>query len=257
MYSSKYPFVAPEITHVVSMIVFLLFSAAGIWIGGHVGRQITSDGRASAGNRNLIENLSGVEQTNILVIITHDKNSVLTQLLSAWMVIYLPETTGTIFLPIFPEVNKNSVHVEENLDDYFSIGKEGVPEKSFFDTLHRYYQWDHYVVLDKETLTDLIDILEGVFINGRTQSGDQTLKTLELISHDPSLLLLNQTAAITSVCQKVITSDRIQLKRLVKVVLNKSVMDDDLSIKMSGWIDRINGHYSLKCEFPAIMDLLH
>jgi hypothetical protein len=253
MFFSKHQFIAPELTRLVSIVVFLVFASTGIWIGHQVRRQIAFDGRLSIENRDRIERSPGVEQTNILVIITNERTVDSLQLLTTWLVIYLPRTTEVIFLPVLPQVKGDRGNSGKKLEDYFSVDKKGVPGKSFFDALDKNYQWDHFIVIDEETLRDFIDALGGVFINGRTQSGHQTLETLEKIDQDPALLLLNQSATINSVCHKLAISNRSVLKKLV----DQSVMDADLLSKIAKWVNGMDGNHTLKCEFPALMDLLN
>ncbi len=255
MFSSKHQFITHKISRTVSLIVFLFFSAAGVWIGHQVGRQFKSDGQKSIENANRSEISPGVEQTNILVIITSTEPSDLVRLLSAWLVIYLPKTSESIFIPVYPDGNTHKAGFAEQLDDVFSTDQKGYPVESFFDALDGYYQWDHFIVFDEGTLTSVIDFLGGVLINGRTQNGPQTLETLKLISRDPTLLSVNQAAAIISVCQKIATLDRTSLKKLANIMLDDSARDEDLPLKMISWLDSLDGNQALKCEFPALMGL--
>lgn len=214
-----------------------------------------SDGQKSIENPNRVEISPGVEQTNILAIITSTDPSDSVWLLSAWLVIYLPKTSESIFIPVYPDGNTQRAGFAEQLDDVFSTDQKGYPVKSFFDALDGYYQWDHFIVFDEGTLTSVIDSIGGVFINGRTQNGHQTLETLKLISRDPTLLSLNQAAAIISVCQKIATMDRTSLEKLANIMLDNSARDEDLPLKMTSWLDSLNRNRSLKCEFPALMGL--
>lgn len=255
MFSSKHQFITPEISRTVSLIVFLIFSAVGVWIGHQVGRQFASDGQNLIENVNRVEISPGVEQTNILAIITSTEPSDSIWLRSAWLIIYFPKTSESIFLPVYPDGNKQSAGLAEQLEDVFSTDQKGYPVRSLFDALDGYYQWDHFIVFDEETLASVIDSIGGVFINGRTQNGPQTLETLKLISQDPTLLSLNQAAAIVSVCQKIATLDRTSLEKLANIMLDKSARDEDLPLKMTSWLDSLNRNRSLKCEFPTLMGL--
>lgn len=158
-------------------------------------------------------------------------------------------------MPVYPDGNTQKTGFAEQLDDVFSTDQKGYPVESFFDAFDGHYQWDHFIVFDEGTLTSLIDSLGGVFINGRTQNGPQTLETLKLISRDPTLLSLNQAAAIISVCQKIATLDRTSLEKLANIMLEDSARDEDLPPKMMSWLDRLYRNRSLKCEFPALMGL--
>lgn len=197
------------------------------------------------------------KQTNVLIIITKDKNSDSSRLLSIWLVIYPHNKSELIFLPVFPSISGKESDFAEKLAEVFYLDQAGNPANLFFDKLHEHVQWDHFVVLDHQALIKLINALGGVFINGRVQKGQQALETLETIDHDPTLLIINQSGAITSACQTIFSWNVSKIEKFIDLLVTLSAVDSGLSLQPEGWISDIKGNEPLNCEFPTLMELFH
>lgn len=195
------------------------------------------------------------DQTNALVIITSDMNPYYSRLISIWLVIFPRDKSGLIFLPVFPEVAGNKFDHGKKLAEVFTLDNNGSPGNLFFDTLHEQIEWDHYIVLDYEALKKIINALGGVFVNGRIQKGQQALKIFEAIDNNPTLLVINQSAAITTTCQTISTWDIPKIEKFFELIVSLSAMDPGLTHWLAELIPALREDQPLNCEFPTLMEI--
>lgn len=241
-------------TRVLSILMFSLLFLIGYWIGHGISRQVISSNVTYPANLSQDDLLPVDEQVNILVISVDHREGETPTLRSVWLVVYLPDESEAMFLPVFPKIVNDEARYDDNLTQAFTIDQDGIPGVEFFDTLQKRFKWDHFIVVEDKALIQAIDMIGGVFLNGRTQQGQQALETLHLIREDPNLLLLNESAAITSACQKVSISERNDLKSQFKKLSNQLTTDADLSPRLNNWLSWSDGSKKLRCEFPTIVN---
>jgi hypothetical protein len=147
---------------------------------------------------------SSSQQRTIVLIVADDLMAPKPQLFATWIVLYRPDAPRITFLPLYPP---NTVTLTSNPPDLasnFTLDADKSPGQAFAESLQKFnFAWNGYILTDEIGITQTVDWLQGIAINGTRASGTAALSTLTNPWDDPLGALETQQALITNICTKV------------------------------------------------------
>ena len=193
------------------------------------------------------------DQHNILVIGVDNLASPAPRLESTWLVMYFPDLAHVSFVPLYPLTASTGVESNQTLQLAFEIARDGSPSPIYLDYLASLgVWWDHYILLDRTALAELIDSSAGLkTTDGPT--GMQLVSRVDAPSGDPTAVIQAQMGLIATVCrgntQSALTASPeailANLSGHLHTNLNTKLIHRTLHQMM-----KVAG--SLVCEFPTI-----
>lgn len=115
-------------------------------------------------------------QSNLLVILVETLESEEPELIGIWLVERVESMPQIVFLPLYPNDRPEEMELYQRI---FELDAGGRPSTSLLDYLRsKKVWWDHYLVADKSSLSDLVVLAGGVDWDGRTSAGSELVASL-------------------------------------------------------------------------------
>ncbi len=148
-------------------------------------------------------------QRSILVVSADDLTAPKPQLLSIWLVLFLPPEPHLTLMPIYPSASSQETSQASSLASLFRLDPQsGRLDADFLQALRaRNFWWSGYVLLDQVAQTHLLSSLS----EGSAQSGDSASTSLTASSAQPAanphLALLEQATWYQEMCWRASRTD--------------------------------------------------
>ncbi len=187
-------------------------------------------------------------QKSLLIIGVDRLNAPPTSLQGAWYVAYVPETPVVTLIPLYPSLDKG---LNEQLENAFKIQHTNRLSRDFTNLLETTYNfdWDTHILLDDFAMIDLIDLLDGVELNGELQTGSQVVGAIPRAATSPIQALQGQIAVVRSLCAR---SDRLpgtfDLTEISKMFSPHLVMEINLEEAWAALSDLLAAGSPLTCN---------
>jgi hypothetical protein len=237
----------------INGFLFLFFLIPGLWIGHSIG-----EGRETRGeDLNLIKGFpdtTNSKQQNLLIIGVDNLSSSKARLESLWLAMYFPGRSDVAFIPLLPGYIEQTAFVDPDLAQSFSLQSNGSPGKSFFNELGKSLWWDHFILFDRNSMSEWIDFLGGVYFQNRYQDGASVVSSLPKIDRDIENALYAHAELISAVCLQ-ISSHPLpkETSDYLARVENHYRSDADLRGLFQDWMSvRATSELPLVCEFPTL-----
>ncbi len=186
-------------------------------------------------------------QQNWLLILVDDLGATRPLLWGAWLAVRSPEGPTLIFLPIYPAKDDPAaarlVQIPPISDEGMGLAPELVTALQAQGVW-----WTHYLALDADLLSSLVDALGGIDLGEGVILGEQTLALLRNAQTDPSLLVATQSEVIGALCERLNPADDRQA--LVTAWLAHTLTDLSAAEVEAGW-ERA-GQGGPLCDFPLL-----
>jgi hypothetical protein len=185
----------------------------------------------------------GNGQRNLALLLVDHISAHQPVLEGVWLLITLPENSILTMVPVYPD----QLHQEPSLAEDFRMTEAHQPSSEFLDLLTEQVLWDHYLVVDREGISFLLDTFEAAGIDTSITNADISALA------DRQLTLEQQTSLWQSMCAYL---SRIDDRHEFEILFNQvsSKFSTNLSLEelpLYPWRAEINGA-GLSCEFPTL-----
>lgn len=186
----------------VAIFLSILAFAACLVIGIQAG-YISGHPSASTATDTPNPFISPSQQRNILLILVDDLGASRPSLNAAWLALYRPDLPKVTFLPLYPASPSLAGTEVPDLAASFSLAKNLSPSTSFLKALGVYkVEWNGYLLADRYGLSQSIDWMEGIDMDGSRISGQTALGTLLHPAGNSTGAADNQKHLLNAICQR-------------------------------------------------------
>jgi hypothetical protein len=205
-------------------------------------------------------------QRNILIVAVDDIDAAQPRLEAIWLVLYLPDFPHATLMPIHPQVRMEGSTLKIDADGQFAqafkLTSEKQPSPAFFEAvLSKDIWWNNYLLIDKETLDLLVDLLETnsnsariSHNSGRAMSVHQAAEKLISTQTNPQAGLLSQAQLAQHICHARIQP--LAAADLVRSIFNQLNEHMTTDLRPEQILKDINSMLefggSISCEFPSL-----
>jgi hypothetical protein len=191
------------------------------------------------------------EQYNLLVIGVDDAQSKEAKLQSIWILAFPQNMSKLNLIPIFPSLESPVQNLI--LAEAFQL-HNGKPSQDFWDAMKATdIWWKGYVISDKTDLVKLIDLLDGIKVNGEKLNGDQAVRNIPTWQSDPQTAIEQQQATFEGICKRISArytsgNEKGPFRRAMNLSTNSATF-------IGQWVTKISPNKSLDCYFPTFIEI--
>lgn len=139
------------------------------------------------------------QQENFLVILVNSLIAKRPELEGVWLVGSASSVPQIVFLPLYPSHRKADMEAYSSL---FEIDSDGNLAPSFLDYLRsKNVWWDHYLMTDRVSLAEFVQIAGLTGMEGRDWSGVELVNTLPKTNQTPEAALKAQAQIANELCR--------------------------------------------------------
>lgn len=218
---------------------------------------------ASAINKNSpgpIQTLNNGQRSLLLIWVDSMETSK-PELISLWLISYLPSNSTVQFLPIFPTGDEilsdwdNSLVSSFSVDRLFDLNTKNIkvfPGQKFTKFLEESnYWWSGYFIFDQSHIDSMLDLVKN---ESSTQnlSGNQVIQSNSGAFTIPAEVNQTSFSTLQSICQKL--SDLSSEQDISQVITKLSVLyisNLDVHQILQEWDGLLSKGSTLNCEFPT------
>ena len=123
---------------------------------------------------------------------------------SVWFSVYDPSQTKLAWYGYYPTVGPNAEEMNHDLESHFSLQPEqklSLEFQAFMLARHK-LQWNSAILLDDRQVGHMIDILDGINLQGQAITSRQVLAGLKVAAGDPRTARIFQTEIIRGFCER-------------------------------------------------------
>lgn len=198
--------------------------------------------------------ISPSEQRTILIIVADDLSQSGPHLEAAWLALYRPDLTKVTLLPLYPTTTTLAGTPAPDLSGAFSITADKKPSNDFYKALNAYHvQWNGYLLVDRPALSETVDWMQGIQLNGSQVSGAAALSSLTAPSEDRANSLASQKNLVGALCQRTaslpVEANWVGLADSMK----NSHLSTDLQVPqlVSDWKAMMSAETPFSCDIPV------
>ncbi len=195
-------------------------------------------------------------QRNLLVIATDDLTLEQPDLISIWLVLFVPPEPHLTLMPVYPSSTSGITEKDAALEAAFHLGSQKHElSQEFLQALHsRNLWWSEYAVMDEYALTH---ILNGLSPDGKntSEAGEASTQN-NSNAQNPQPVLLNQATRYQEVCWRIARQESVELlirnknfDQLMSGHIYSDLTKKDALAELSQLQIPSNGLY---CEFPTL-----
>ncbi len=140
-------------------------------------------------------------QENYLIIFVDSLIAQQPALEGVWLAGSASSVPQIVLLPLYPSYRDAEAGKYSSL---FEIDSDGKPASFFLDFLRsKNIWWDHYLMVDRASLADFIEVAGIVGLDGRVWSGAELVASLPKTNQAPEAALKVQAQIASELCQSV------------------------------------------------------
>jgi hypothetical protein len=141
------------------------------------------------------------KQQNLVLILIDNLGNPGYHLESVWLLLFTPDYPDITLLMLYP----SSKEPYKNLADQFKLTPDGKLDVSFTDALHGFkFNFQGFILVDEEGLSQWIDWMKGIDIDGNTLNGANVLSYTPKPWNDLDKSITPQMTVATGLCKKAI-----------------------------------------------------
>lgn len=194
-------------------------------------------------------------QMNLLVILVDQLEAAEPGLLGVWMLIHDPTGRMVNFMPIFPAETKFGQEVGQAV----GMGKfSGLPPALEQVLSRQGLWWDHYLVVDREILAQLVQLTDGIDLGDGRLNGQQVVGLLPIAGQDAHTAINLQARLAQGICQRIDSMLENEGPDALSGLLVGGLLDQPVNSSLSfvdlvaSW-NRSKKAGGLACEFPTLI----
>jgi hypothetical protein len=199
---------------------------------------------------------SDEKQSNLLIILVDSLAEKKPELKGVWLAGQVVSVPQIIFLPLYP----SSRTVEADLSvDFFDLDADGRPTKIFFEFLSsKNVWWNHYVVIDEDSLADMLALINALDRNGEPLNRERVGDLLSKSAQSPDAIIKTQASIASELCRyapEVI--GKADPKVLLGLLTHRMRSDFELVSVQSAHEVFTRSFDSPTCEFPTLYEMTY
>lgn len=198
----------------------------------------------------------GNGQTNLLLILVDSLTGEDSALLGIWLIERIADMPQVVFLPIYPNQRSSE---NESFNRSFELDSDGYPSPQFLEVLRtKNIWWDHFLVVDKLSLSDFIALTGGVAWEGKISAGPEVARSLTELSASPESALRAQARIAGVLCRNAPGLIQNADPELIWGILTHRMRSDlEVEAVRKARHEFTQPGGSPVCEFPTLQELTH
>jgi hypothetical protein len=236
-----------KILRIFLVMTFLISLLAGIGAGTFLFHKNSNPARTLSPT-NL---LSTSDQESVWIIAVDRLNIPTPKIEGIWLLTHIPSYTAIKPLPLLPSGNAQQ---DLELTRAFRITSDHQVGPEFWDLLHKKgHLARDYVVFDEVAAVSIINIFDGINMEGEHVSGFEALSRIPKTWDDPQGSLLGQVTIMDQVCKSIFKSHSIPDLAIFQNETGSHIISNlDLDEKVVKWQKMIeSGSYKV-CDFSDV-----
>lgn len=196
------------------LFILIAFIFSGVYFGFQAGTLAKGDETArlaayvgDGSSPAIRETGSDDERTTalrVLVVGVDNLEEEQPSLRSVWYAVYDSSQAKLVWYGYYPAVGPNAEEMNRELESHFDLQpdlKLGLEFQAFVQARHK-AQWNSAVLLDDMQVERIIDILEGIKLQGQSITSRQASAGLKVAAGDPRTARIFQTEIIRGFCER-------------------------------------------------------
>jgi hypothetical protein len=137
------------------------------------------------------------------------------------------------------------------LAEAFSLD-QGKPSESFWNALRKtHLWWDGYILSDRITAIEIVDLIDGVYVNEILMNGNQVVNNITSWKENPQLAAEKQGILLEGICNRLAQTKTMDSKSTWEVLLkNPANSNIHTILQVAKWGSKFRENQDLTCEFP-------
>jgi hypothetical protein len=194
-------------------------------------------------------------QNNLLLILVDQVDALEPALQGVWMLIQDPSGRKVTFMPIYPAEAELGQEVKQAVE---MQKVNGLPLELEQALQKQGLWWDHYLVIDRETLSRLVELAGGIDLGDGRLNGQQVTDLLPIASPDAQTSLALQARIAHGICQRfgaLLQKDNPDavFELLIDKPTQPSMISDLVHSDLSAFWSRSKKVGEIACEFPTLI----
>jgi hypothetical protein len=172
--------------------------------------------------------LENNKQQNLVLILIDNLGTPGYHLESVWLLLFTPDYPDLTLLMLYPSPKEPY----KNLANQFKLTPDGKLDTSFTDALHSFkFNYQGFILIDEEGLSQWIDWMNGIDIDGNTQNGANVQNYTPKPWNDFDKSIKPQMTVATGLCKKTILLPKDVNWFTLLGIIFPDHMSSDLSLK--------------------------
>ena len=196
-------------------------------------------------------------QRSILLISSTSIDTINPHLESIWLATYFPSDTTVRLLPIYPAGDTPVTDFEKQLNHSFGLNKKDATvqlDPDFIKLMEdKNYWWSGFFIFDKVALTQILNFLGGVELNGEKLSAEQALSEIPMVLDNPHQAFSSQLAILQSACHKLIRTNQVpDISHAISLLPGHIYTSLDIDQLQAELNNLYTSQHYLSCRFPTL-----
>lgn len=194
-------------------------------------------------------------QVNVLVILVDRLDVEKPVLEGVWLSAFLPSMPRVTLLPVYPAALQDAERQDERLEKSFRLDAKGQLAEKFQAILQeKELWWENYVVLDRMTISEFIDMAGGIEIDQQSvENGPESLAALPHAWQAPERALVMQASLAAGLCRKKPAElAGVNPVQTIDKLSRHMVFDFNIEEIVSAWYQLQAYNGAISCEFPTL-----
>jgi len=227
----------------ILFIISLSFFLFGFWSGQNLNGFFSQMGNPSSAKARANSDELPNHQQNILVIQVDNLDASKPNLESVWLMLYIKNTPKITWMPLYLASSDNN-----SLGGKFQLSKNKTLGTKFESALRKKDIWWHgYIIADKESVNQLIALLQASPKTGKTTTQNANVASLLSASDMEKISVIQNICQMASILQdpQVLNSWLDNNTHLITDLPKEEIA--------AQWLGLLSGQSALTCEFPSLL----
>lgn len=192
-------------------------------------------------------------QMNYLFILVDDLNAKRPKLLSAWLLILLPDSPKVNLVPLFPLTSGKLQAAGPDISAMFTIDEDRIPNQGFFDRLSQQIWWDSYILMDEADFKKASSYLARIHEEGSGPAHNPVNEANQEPLVNLSEPLMSQVEQMTAICRQASKlSQPVELIELFVEFSSQGKTDIDRGEEIQHGVTNQHAGSQIVCDFPTL-----
>lgn len=169
-----------------------------------------------------------------------------------WLLAYIPGQPRLTFIPIYPFSYDGEDAQNIELADLFGLDEAGKLSSEFQQAImEKGVWWDKYLVLDRSSVAEVIDMAGGVNLGYGSLSGAEVASLMATTAQDPQAEVGLQALLVQQFCRAGrYLYQAVDPGIMAGLILDGARSDLDMDGFVAGWLDLQDTQGGLLCDIP-------
>jgi len=193
------------------------------------------------------------DQFNLLIIGLTDEQNPEAELQSIWLAAYSKKTHNMTFMPIFPAENEPVRN--QRLAEAFEL-EHGKPNKAFWKELRStHLWWEGYIVTDRNATIEIIDLLDGIYVDDHLWDGSQYVNSISPWEGDPHTAVRQQKTLLEGICNRLAQTEPPTATPNWKMLFDqRNHTNFQTALQVISWGSKFHELGDFSCQFPTFRE---